>query len=75
MARANVVKVAEGATIVVRRRPARGPRVQLSTSVPADLAKRLRVFAVERELLVQDVISGAIGAVLEYARKRKSGPA
>jgi len=61
------ITVAEGATIRVRRRERETGLVQLNARVPASLAKQLRLFAVERDLLVRDIITGAIHAVVDAA--------
>jgi hypothetical protein len=50
--------------IRVQRRDVREPRVQVSTRVTPELAKRLKVYAVTHDLLVTDLIEAGIKAVL-----------
>jgi hypothetical protein len=38
--------------------------VQLNSRVPEELARRLRVFAVECGLLVRDIVEGCVRAVV-----------
>jgi hypothetical protein len=61
------VTVAKGATISVRRRERETDLVQVNSRVPADVAKRLRILAVERDLLMRDIVEGALRAVLDAA--------
>ena len=63
---AEVVKVA-GGIIEVRRR-VRKPRTQVNARLPVDLARRLRVYAVEHDLLVMDIVEAGVRAVLNGRR-------
>jgi hypothetical protein len=59
--------IAEGATIRVRRRAGNAGLAQLNARIPEELAKSLRLFAVQRGLLVRDIVEGCIRAVLRAA--------
>ena len=50
--------------IRVQRREVREPCVQVATRIPPELAKRLKLYAVQHELLVTDLIEAGIRAVL-----------
>ena len=58
------VTVARGATIQVRRRERETGLVQLNALVPEDLATQVHVFAIERALLVRDIVASCIRAVV-----------
>ena len=50
--------------IRVPKREAAEVQVQVSTRIPADLAKRLRVYAVQNDTLVSNIVEAGIRAVL-----------
>jgi len=51
---------------------AREPRRlrQLGVRIPADLVLRLRLYAIERDLLVQDVVAACVRSIVEGAGAR-----
>lgn len=56
----------------VRVRSAREPQRlrQLGVRIPADLVRKLRLYAIERDLLVQDVVEGCVRSIVEGAGGR-----
>jgi hypothetical protein len=50
--------------IRVPRHEVREAETQVSTRIPAELAKKLRVFAVQNDALISDIIEAGIRAVI-----------
>ena len=50
--------------IRVPKREAAEVQVQVSTRIPADLAKRLRLYAVQNDTLISNIVEAGIRAVL-----------